>query len=82
MSTQELHERLLYRVVREKVENAINPLLKGSGELAKDFGQNTAKVRLILLDMIGSAMREIYIKQKTRLEVEGARQAAGLQEPD
>jgi hypothetical protein len=82
MSTQKstIHERLLYIVVREKVKGVINPLLNESGKMAKEFGAETPAARLTILEMIRTAMGEIFLEQKARIEFAAAKQSAGLQD--
>ncbi len=77
MSNQDstIHERLLYRVVRKKVEEAINPLFKDLGELAKEFGMEATGAKLIGLEMIRASMEEICYVQKTRIELGETRTA-------
>ncbi|MEK7151324.1 MAG: hypothetical protein AAB784_01225 [Patescibacteria group bacterium] len=75
MSAQTLHEQLLYRVVREKVGDAMNPLMKGLGEMAKGFGAEASEAKLIVLEMIRSAMIEIYFDQKAKIEFAPAKQS-------
>ncbi len=73
MSTQgsTLHERLLYRIVRKKVGEAVNPLFKESGEFTREFGAEAPDAKLIVLEMIRTAMGEIYLEQKARIEFKG-----------
>ena len=69
-----LHERLLFRIVRKKVAEAMSSLLKESGEFAKEFGAEAAEAKLVVLEMIRSAMGEIYLEQKARIEFAATKQ--------
>jgi hypothetical protein len=68
--SQEVANDLLYFLTREKVQNALNPVLQSAGELTRNLHpKDQNECRLSLLQMVERAVKEIVSEQKNKLAV-------------
>ena len=67
--SQEAANEILRAIIKDRVQNGLNGVFQGIGEMTAKVGEESSRTRQVMLEMVEATFAEIMEEQKRRVRV-------------